>query len=206
MSLIDEINDEIREEKLKAFWAENARFIMGMIVLAIVATAVLSFYRSYSYQQNKQQTGDAMALVRAGQYDEIARFVDEKPSTQMALAAFEAAEAFGRRGEDAKALALYDQVVDMRAAEQFVRDAALLAASSLRMRGDDAAKALALTGLENLSQGKSPWRFQAKVNLALLHSEKGESEKARALLKALSEDKNAPLMFQEEAKALLNAL
>jgi hypothetical protein len=206
MSLLDEINDEMREQKLKAFWAENARFIIGMIVLAIVATAVLSFYRGYSYQQNKQKTGEAMALVRAGKMDEIARLAKEKPSTQMGLASFVAAEDLVKKGESDKALALYDAVAKMRGAEPFVRDAAILAASSLRMAGDEAAKETAESALVGLSKGRSPWRFQAQMNLALLHHEKGESEKARALLTALGADKEAPMMFQEEAKALLRGL
>ena len=66
-----QIQDDMREERLKAFWIENRAWIVGGIILAIVMTAALSYWRQHTLNRDAQATYELFNAMDAA--DEAAQ-------------------------------------------------------------------------------------------------------------------------------------
>src|SRR6185437_3914455 len=64
-----EIEDELRRENLQRLWSRFGKYIIGLVVLAVVATAAFMGWRDYQQRQRQAQGVHyvaALALAREG--------------------------------------------------------------------------------------------------------------------------------------------
>ncbi len=189
-NLIDEVNDDLRRQKLEQFWRENGSWIIAGAVLAVLATAALTFWRGYEYRRDLAATQAFSAVVKSADAMKIAAFAEETDRKHALQARFAAAALHVTRDENDAAVLIYDKIAKTRGIDRDYRDLARLFAISLRL--DHAAPETLRKELEHLTGEKSIWRFPALELKALLAAREGNKKEAAEILMRISGSPEAP--------------
>ncbi len=200
--LIDEVNEDMRRQELMAFWVQNRVWVIGGIVLAILMTAGMTFWRGHEARQNMAMTASLMEAATASDVKKLDELVTKKQvdSEHAAMAQFAAAGIQVVRGEKDKAAALYDKISASSGIDKIYRDLAALYALRLRMDAEKPEKIHA--GLKPLLDDKNPWRFTALETEALVFAREGKIDKAAEALEKISTDSAAPQDLRTRAMTL----
>ncbi len=187
-----EIEDDLRRLQMKSFWDENRLWIIGTIVLAILATAVVSYWRHHVEQKNMAATAQLMqALEDPAALNTLAADPAAlNGPAHVALVRLAAAGEHAQAGETEAALGIYDALAADRGADPVLRDLGRLYAASLRLDTapvDDLERELAA-----LSRAGAAWRFSALELQALLYAREGRMADAAEKLAEISGDPLAP--------------
>jgi hypothetical protein len=188
--VFDEIADDLRREKLNLFWKENGSWIIGGVVLAILMTGALSFWRDFEFKRNAAATAELTRVATMNDAGALEYFAQSAPADQAMLARFMSAGSYAQKGEKDKALAMYNAIVETRGVDKAYRNLAKLYAVSLRADGGDAVTLRA--ELAPLVSDKSPWRYTALELDALLALRAGDRGTAVENLTKITADPLAP--------------
>lgn len=192
--LMDEIGDDLRQQQLKAFWKENGAWIVGGILLAIVATGALSFWRTYQHGKNVEATAGLISAVRGADAEKIAEFSQTTDKDHAVLAKFIAAGGFLQQGKASEAAQLYAEIENTSGIDRRYRDLAALYAVRLNLETGDAAELH--KKLDKLTDRDNTWYFTALETRALLFAREGKNREAAETFSKISGDAAAP----QEAK------
>lgn len=191
-SVMREIEDDLRQQQLHDFWRENRLWIGATVVLAIVATAGVAFWRGHVSAKNQEATAQMLAaLGNPAALETLAAdpAALDRPA-HVALVRLNAAARELNRGDTAKALALYDALSNDRNADPVLRDLGTLYAATLRL---DSAPAAELDAkLTPLTRAGEPWRFSALELQGLLYAREGRMKDAAEKMAQISGDAAAP--------------
>lgn len=188
--VMEEVNEELRQQKLEAFWRENRNWIIGSIILAIVTTAGITWWRSYSFQQNLKATTELMKVSEEKDPRTLTTFADGTKTNHAVFARLLAAGIHVDQGNSVRAIEIYNEIATMRGLDRSLRDFAKILSVNLRLNKDDT-KALHAE-LADLSSRKSPYRFTALELNALVYAREGKLKEAAETLEAISTDAEAP--------------
>ena len=187
--IMHEIKDDLRQQQLKAFWQENRDWIIGGVILAIVLTGGMSYWRSHQAEKNMQRTSAMLQVLNTGDPAAISAFA-QSGGTQAVLARFAAAGAYLQKNQTDEAIAVYQTIEKQRGADKVLRDLAKLQRLILQMSTADTA--LMQSELASLASDKNPLRFTAMEMQALLFARDGKTEQAMEKLAFISGDAQAP--------------
>lgn len=198
--LMDEIGEDLRQQQLKLFWQENRNWIIGGIILAIVTTAALSFWRTHQYNKNVTETSALLQVAKEADAEKIADLAKSSDKEHAALAQFTAAGLYLQQGKKSEAAQLYAQIEKTRGLDRLYRDLAALYAVRLDLETGDA-QALHKK-LDDLTDDGNPWRFTALETRALLFAREGKKEEAVEALSAIASSADAPPDARTRASTL----
>ncbi len=199
--LMQEIGEDLRQQQLKAFWKENGSWIIGGVLLAIVATAVMSFWREHKLQADVESTAQMLSIVREADAAKLTAFADKADKDHAVTAQFIAAGMLMQQGKKDEAAALYAKIENASGVDRVYRDLGALYAARIELdNGVDAATVQ--KKLEKLTDKKNTWRFSAMETQALLHAREGRSEEAIKVLDAIAADTGAPADVRSRAMTL----
>lgn len=187
-----EIDDDLRRMQMKSFWDENRLWIIGTVVLAIVATAAVAFWRGHVAEKNMAATQQLMAaLENPAQLEALAADPGalDRPA-HVALVRLATADRHVARGETEQALAIYDALAADRQADSVLRDLGRLYAAGLRL--DTGPVDTLDRELSALARSGAPWRFTALEMQALLYAREGRMKDAADKLAIITGDPLAP--------------
>jgi hypothetical protein len=184
-----EVKDDMRQQQLAAFWKENAPWIIGGCLLAIVMTGGLTFWRGYEAKSNMQQTAQLVTALRSGDVEKLSGYAETGKSDHAAFARFAEAQLYAQKSDKAKAIAIYNAVSDDGGVSREWRDLAKLQAIAQRFDTESADTLRA--DLKQLSK-KSVWRFTAQEMSALLYARENKMAEAADVMQKLSADRSAP--------------
>ncbi len=207
-----EVEDELRRERLNALWAAYGRYLIIAAILVVVIVAGNEAYKSYR---------NATLESRAERYDEAAEvaansnaltLIDaweaELPALEgpyAVLAQFKLATAAIKVGELDKAVATYDAIARSREAGPLLASLAQFRAGTaiIALGGDlvDARSRLTLAARDD-----APFRFSAREQLALLDLKAGDIDAARQAFAALAFEAEAPAGVRQRAQTLRDFL
>jgi hypothetical protein len=214
VDLFDEVEEELREERMHELLKKYGGLLFGAALLAIAAVAG---WKGWTWYQQKQDL-DAASLYLAAASSTAAAGV-AGPNRAVAIAAFEAVAARAPEGyrELARlreatlradsgdldgASAVWDQVAADTSADPLLRDLASL--TWCVYHADKGDPALLEGRLKPLAAPGNAWRSLAAEQLALLDLRQGQVEAAKAQLRKLVEDTTAPNGVRSRAGALLD--
>lgn len=196
-SFIREVNEELRQDQMKALWRRYGAVFIGLFVIVIAATAA---YVAYDYwtQRRANQSGDAFAqalqLARQGEHEKALAALDELEETghgaYPVLARMRAATVQAADGNAEAAIAGFDAVAADGSVPDVIRDIARLRAGLLLVdygSYDEVAKRV-----ESLTADGNPMRFTAREALGLSAWKHGRTEDAQALFEEILDDPRAP--------------
>lgn len=195
-----EIEDDMRQQRLQNFWIENRAWIVGGVILAIVMTAGMSFWRQHTLNKNALATYELFQAMDKGDEAALSALAADGKGTHGGLAALLAAGLHAQKGETAEAAALYDKVAATRGLDRVYRDLAALLSVSQRL--DTAEPAPLHAALKPLLNEKNIWRFTAMELQALLFAREGKMKEAVDVLADLSAQAQAPAETRARASTL----
>jgi hypothetical protein len=187
---MEEVNEELRQQKLEAFWKENRSWIIASVILAILATAGITYWRNWDLRKNLENTAVLLEVSKADDPRALTAFADTARKNHAALARFLAAGLHVKEGNAARAIEIYDSIGSERGLDRSLRDLARILSLSRRLETGDPKKLHA--ELANLSSKKSPYRFSAIEMDALVYAREGKMKEAAERLEDISTDASAP--------------
>lgn len=195
-----EIEDDMRQQRLQAFWIENRAWIVGGVILAIVMTAALSFWRQHTLNKNAMATYELFQAMDKGDEAALSALAADGKGAHGGLAAMLAAGLHAQKGESEAAAALYEKVAGTRGLDRMYRDLAALLAVSQRL--DSGEPAALHSALKPLLGEKNVWRYTAMELQALLYAREGKMKEAVDVLATLSTQAQAPAETRARASTL----
>lgn len=188
--VMQEVNDELRQQRLEAFWIENRNWIIGGVILAIITTAGLTWWRGYTYKQDMLRTTQLMAAIKSEDAKSLTEFAAQSGKNHAALAKLSAAGLHVKNGNPARAIELYADVAGSMSADRELRDLAKILSLNLRLGTEDPKKLH--KELADMSGAKEPYRYTALEMDALVYAGEGNMKDAAAKLEAISSSPDAP--------------
>jgi hypothetical protein len=206
-----EIDDELRRENYAKLWARYGRYIVGLVVLLIVATAGFVGCRAYEARQQRAESvryAAALDLVKKGQLapaaDAFALLAREGRAGLAALSRLQEAALRTQAGDQQAASAAYKALATDSSVDASYRDLATLLLGLQDLKAAD--PKVAIADVASLTAATNPWRFSALEVTALADLRAGDRAAARTLYKQLADDLAAPSGLRARAAEMSAAL
>ncbi|WP_338607170.1 tetratricopeptide repeat protein [Pelagibacterium nitratireducens] len=209
-SFLREVEEELRSDKLKAFWRRFAPFIIGgavLIVLLVGANEVWKWYRSSTAANASDQYYAAVEMADsgdvAGAQAAFAELEASGPAGYGILARFQEAALLAEQGDPQGAIEAYDALaasLDQRR----LRELAYILGGYLAVDHLDVGAVEQRVG--GLTGEDSAMRNSAREALGLAHYKAGNLEEARINFEAMAADPNAGQDIQLRAFIYLEQL
>jgi hypothetical protein len=198
-----EVDDAVRQDDLKAWWKRYGTWVLGAVVIAVVAAAGVVGWRQYQTSQRAQSSqAYSAALAKVGQDNKAAREEFDKLA-QTAVEPYRSLAALASaqyRDTPEEQVAALEAVAPKLSAE--LSDLALTIAG---FRGLDSPKADEIVSkLDALAQPERAFHGSAMELQALVAARKGDLKKARELWTSLAKDAAGPPGAAQRAQAMLN--
>lgn len=204
--IFDEVEEDLRAERARQFWARYGTPIIAALVLLVAGIGGWQGWRWYETRRQEAAATAFLAAHRAAEAEGAdlaaiaARFeglAAEAPQGYRTLALLRAAALKAETGDRDGALALYDRLAGDRAVDPLYRD---LAALMWVLRALDSGEpALLAARIAPLARAQGPWSASARELAALVQLRAGQREEARRALEALAADVTAPRGIRDRA-------
>lgn len=210
-SLLREVEEEIRRERMQKIWERYNGLIIGGLALIVLGVGGYKFLEARTLSQAQERGADytkAMGLVEQNKTGEalpaLQKIADSGSGGYAALAKLQIAGEQVRTGKNAEALAIYEGMSSNTAVDPLMRDFAQLQAASLRLGEAD------FTEIENrlksLMREGSAYKTSAGEFLGLSAFKAGKLDVARSYLEPLLVDPNAARPLQDRIKIVLGEI
>jgi hypothetical protein len=206
-----EIDEELRRDNLAKLWARYGHYLVGLVVLIIVATAAFVGWRSYQERQQRAESvryAAALDLAKKGQLapaaDAFGLLAREGGAGVAALARLQEAAQRAQAGDEQAAAAAYRALAADSSVGASYRDLATLLLGLQDLKSADPKTAIA--DVASLTAAQNPWRFSALEVTALANLRAGDRAAARNLYKQLADDLAAPQGLRARAAEMSAAL
>ena len=188
--LMNEVDDDLRRQKLEQFWLENRNWIIGGILLAIVSTAGMTWWRSYTYQQNVLQTQGLLQAIDSNDAGKLADYAKTGDRNHAALAKLTEAGLLVQKKQADDAVKIYNDIADTTGVDGTLREYARLLSVMQRLDKDDPQK---LHGeIEKMSRSGHAFHFSALEMDALLYAKENNLKTAIDRLAIIAGAADAP--------------
>ncbi|KQT82157.1 tetratricopeptide repeat protein [Aurantimonas sp. Leaf443] len=210
-SFIREVNEEMRQDRVRAVWTRFGLWLLVAAILVVVATAAIVGWQSYRSAE-ADAAGDrylaALDLAEAGQSAEavtaLQAIVAEDVGAYPDLARLRIAELEQAEGKLPEAVASFDAVANDGSVAQALRDLAAVRAAYILVDTGTRDDVLARVGRLN-AEGEA-MRYAAREALALSAYKAGAGEEARTLLQGLLDDQGTPNGISTRARVVLDVI
>ena len=210
-SFIREVDEEMRQDRLKSIWNRFGNLLIGVAVLIVLATAG---WRGWQYWQENRaaKSGDAFlaavdASEKGNQDDSIARLqaLEESGTGEYpVLARLRLAGEFEARGETDRALGIYEAVASNASVSEPLRSIALLRAGMVAVDRESYEQVRAR--LEPLAAAGNPYRHLAREALGLSAYKSGAMEEAYRWFNDIANDAGATSAIRGRVNVMLELL
>lgn len=199
--LIAEMNEAIRQERMERFWKENGNTLIAFVIATILATGMVSAWRSWDAKAKIAGTEIIMALMEDKTFpDNIKNAELNVRGGLRGIALLNGAQEYIRDKKPAEALALYERAANDKGVPAELRDMAVLMQVRLTEKRDDENLIKALAKVAGNS--KSPWQYHAKLEAAAIAAEKKDYDRARLYIAGVLDQQAVPETLYKKAQAL----
>jgi len=206
-----EIDEELRRDNYAKLWARYGHYLVGLVVLIIVATAAVVGWRGYQARQQRAESvryAVALDLAKKAQLapaaDSFALLAREGAGGVAALARLQEAALRAQTGDEQAAAAAYKALAVDSSVDVSYRDLATLLLGFQDLKSAD--PKVAIADVAALTAATNPWRFSALEVTALADLRGGDRTAARTLYKQLADDLAAPSGLRARAAEMSAAL
>lgn len=187
---IHEVNEEMRQKQIEAFWLENRNWIIGGVIFAILTTAGITWWRTWSYNTNIAQTAQLLEIAERDDPKMLSDFATESRKSQAAVARFLAAGHHVQQGNTGRAVEIYKEIAGTIGLDSTLRELARVLSISHRLNTDEPKQLH--KEIAELSEKGDPFRYTALELDALLYARQGDMKKAAEKLQAIAQSATAP--------------
>lgn len=215
--IFDEVNEDLRAERAKAFLARYGMLLLAAMLLAVLGTAAWQGWRWYRSKQDMAYASRFIAAMNAAEGGGLARtaphpealaqfgaLAADAPEGYATLARLREAALKANAGDMPGAVALWNQVASDGAADPLLRDLAVLTLVQRQVgTGDPAALEARIAPL---AQPDNPWHALAMEQQALLFMRTNRPAEAIEVLRRIAAETTAPQGVRARAGGLLERL
>lgn len=217
MDIFEEVNEEVRQEKILAFWKKWSPYIAATVVGVLFVSLVYigwDYYRAQARSQLAHKYTKALMLGSEGRLDESQKLLQElqnKSGSQYGtLARLSEALVAIKESREQDAVRIYNDVSKDKSVESSLRNfAALQSAKYLLKEGKLDESKMILSALTKLgNEGNAAWRPMAMELEGILLMKQGKPEEAYKVFYNLSFSKTISPNMQNRVtimKSYLNA-
>jgi hypothetical protein len=206
--IFDEVQEDIRRERMKKIWERWGVYIVAVAVLIVLAVAGWRGWQWYS-QREAAAAGArfeaALTLARNDKSAEALKDLDaiaaSAPGGYGLLARFRAAAETARKDPKA-AVAAFDAIAGQGGVSVQVKDLAKLRAAMILLAQKDRAGVVAHA--QALAAPGNPWRDSAREILALAAWQAGDLATTQKLAQEMVVDAQTPAGVRQRASILLD--
>ncbi|HET7409974.1 MAG TPA: hypothetical protein VFJ13_07220 [Paracoccaceae bacterium] len=202
-SFIQEVTEEVRQDRMFALWKKWGPYILAVIVLAVGGAALWTWMEARERARAEQVGGILLGAEPASVEEQQTAVAVLEPPARI-VAEFAAAAALADAGDTAGAAEAYRALAARGDLAQHYRDLAVLQA--LRIEATTADPAAALADLAPLMEPGAPYAPLARELAAVLHMRAGDIEAARAELEAILADARTTQALRLRARELMNVV
>lgn len=210
-SFFREVDEELRQDKVKAVWTRFGAWLLGGAIAVIAITVGVVAYEHYETNQ-ANAAGDryaaAMRLADEGNADAAIQALQEIAGNGVgaypALARLSIGGLEAKAGRPEQAVAAYDAVSNEADAPGGLRDMAAIRAAYVLV--DSGSLDDVRQRVERLSGDSDPLRFPAREAIALAAWKAGDAETAKPLFQGLVGDSGTPSDISGRARILLDLI
>lgn len=198
--LLREVDEMMRQERIMKFWNNNAPYIIGFVVLSILLTGGMSFYKSWDLAQREKQTAIYLESMEAEDFP--AGALETSKNMRGDLRALYLLQSAGAALEDEdteQAAIFYEAIINDSAAPKDIKDSALI--MNARIAGNPEEHLSAIEAIAN--DNGNAWQADALLEAAAIAKRKGEGEQAILHLEQLMKLETAPADKKQQAQDLL---
>lgn len=210
-SFIREVNEELRQDKLKAVWTRYGLLIAGVVAAILVGTAAWVGWTSWN-EQRANRSGDAFSqaldLAEAGRNDEaleaLRALEADGYGSYPVLARMRQATVMSDAGDFDGAVAAFDSVAADTSIPQAIRDMARLRAALVLVDHGTAAQVAERT--QPLIDDANAMRHSAREAMGLAAWKEGDTATAAQMFERITADGQAPANLRQRAELMLELL
>jgi hypothetical protein len=210
-SFIREVNEELRSDQMKGVWTRFGRYIIALAVLIVLGTIGKV---AYEYWDNNASsgTGDqflaAMKLADENKPDEALAALDklekEGHGAYPVLARMRAATVQAQKGDNAGAIASFQEIAKDKAVPAAVQDAAKVRAGFLLVENGTYEQVSA--SVEEMAVPGNAFRHSAREVLGLASYKAGNMPQARQWFQSIVDDVDSPRNISNRAHMMLDLI
>ena len=210
-SFIREVDEELRQDRMKGLWDRYGWVLISAAVLVVLVTAAL---RGWQYYSERQAAAAGDAFVKAielssdGKHDEAVAALQELEKdghgAYPTLARLRVAGELEGEGKKAEALVAFDAIAGDSSVDEAFRSVAGLRAGLLAVDAEDYDKVKAR--LEPLAVAGGYYRHLAREGLGLAAWKAGANEEALKWFQAIADDADSSGGIRSRAAVMLDLL
>jgi hypothetical protein len=215
VDIFDEVEEDLRAERAQKLLTKYGWLIIVAAVVVVGGVAGWQIWNRWQVQQDSAVASRFVAAQTAieqaapgtqptAQIETLEQLAATAPQGYRTLARLTVAGLKADAGDLPGAIALWDQIAADADADKLLRDLASLTAAMRQLDNGDPAQLQAR--LEPIAMFGNPYSAMAREQLAILDLRLGKLDEAKAKLKALSTDFEAPQGVRARAAALLAGL
>jgi hypothetical protein len=210
-SFVREVNEELRQDQLKALWRRYGLIAVAAVVLVLAGTAGYVGWNYWS-EQRANRSGDqfsqALQLANQGRTDEALQALRQLEAdgygAYPVLARMRAATVLAEAGDYEEAIAGFDSVAADGSVPTSIRDMARLRAAFLLV--DHGSYADVAQRAEPLSDDANALRHSAREAMALAAWNEQNYDNAMRLYELIIEDSAAPSNMRQRAEMMVELI
>lgn len=202
-SFIEEVSEEVRRDKLFAFFKKYA-WVFVALVIFIVGGAAVNEYLKNKKETEAQAVGEA--LLAAQSADDAGAFaaIAAGDSAAAVLAKLDQAAVLAFEGQAGAAATILDEIASDGDVLPLYRELALL--KSVMINGENMSAADLDSALASLTSTGAPFRLLAMEQRAIVSFRSGDTAAALADLREIMIDQNATQDLRNRAQELTISL
>ncbi len=201
--VFNEVNEELRQEKLQALWNDNKYFIIGSIILAVVFTALFGFWKDWKQNTYTAETTAFYTALNTTEIENLVDYTKIAKGDHVALSKLSASSLYLNKNETSKALDMVKSIQNDRGVSKIYRDFAILLESQYVLNdGDNKSLSELEAKLIPLTNARNAWRLSAQESLALIAGKQGDFTKAISIIDRLLSTPALPAKMNERVKQL----
>lgn len=210
-AFIREIDEELKNEKLKKIWDKYGLFIILFVVVVISATVSFETFRSWNEKRNQEFSDTyayALNLQNQGRYAEAMETLEKLQKSKKAvysnIAEIQMANILMEQNKVEEAIAILENVVATKDFNPQMKQIAIIKLASYKL--DYAPSQEIQDMLAPLVSENGVWTNIAKELLAMLAVRENDFERAKSLYQEISVAGNTPDSLKARAQDMLNVI
>lgn len=198
--LLEEVDEIMRQERMVALWKQHGNTFIGIIAAIIIGTALVSGYKSWNTNAKEKGTAQLVNLIESPDFPANIKNADlDMRSGLKGIALLSAAGSLVSENKTEEAIKLFEQAANDKSVPDDLRDLAALSLVRLQAKDVNDAQARLKTVWDN---NKSPWRYQAHLEAAVINAEKKDFMAAREHLNTILDAPALPETLYNKARTL----
>lgn len=210
-AFIREIDEDLKNEKLKKIWDKYGLFIILSVIILVSAAVSIETFKSWNEKRNQEFSNAyayALNLQNQGRYvealDILSNMEKSKRGVYSDIAQIQMANIKLEQGKTEEAIAILDNAAKNDDFNPQIREIATIKLVSYKL--DYAPTEELQNMLQPFVETQGTWTNVAKELLAMLAIREGDFAKSRELYQQISVAENTPEALKTRALDMLNVL